>query len=90
MNWELVGLLAGAITASGFLPQIYRGYKTKRLDDLSYLMLIFLCVGLSLWLLYGIHLNNIPIILANAAGVVCTTTLILMKFKYSDSKNKKT
>ena len=83
MNWELLGLLAGAITASGFLPQIYRGYKTKSLDDLSYLMLIFLTIGLSLWLLYGIHLDNIPIILANTAGVVCTTTLILMKFAYS-------
>lgn len=90
MDWNIIGLLAGAITSSGFLPQIYRGYKTKHLGDLSYLMLIFLTVGLSLWLLYGIHLNDVPIILANAAGVICTTTLILMKFKYSNYKNKKT
>lgn len=88
MDWNLIGLLAGAMTASGFLPQIYRGYKTKHLNDLSYLMLIFLTTGLSLWLLYGIHLKNAPIILANTAGVICTTTLILMKFKYSNYKNK--
>ncbi|ODS40764.1 hypothetical protein BEH94_01230 [Candidatus Altiarchaeales archaeon WOR_SM1_SCG] len=87
MDWNILGLLAGAITASGFLPQIYRGYKTKSLEDLSYFMLIFFGVGLSLWLLYGIHLNDVPIILANTAGVMCTITLILMKFKYS--KNKK-
>jgi len=50
-------------------------------------MLIFFGVGLSLWLLYGIHLNDVPIILANTAGVMCTITLILMKFKYSKNKN---
>ena len=89
MNWELLGLIAGAITVSGFLPQIYKGYKTKSLEDLSYLMLISLSIGLSLWFLYGIHLNSIPIILANSAGVVCTITLILMKFKYRKIKKKK-
>ena len=86
MSWEILALIAGAITVSGFLPQIYRGYKTKHLDDLSYLMLIFLSIGLALWLLYGIHLDSVPIILANAAGVICTITLILMKFKYSKNK----
>ena len=83
MNWELIGLIAGIITISGFLPQIYSGYKTKHLNDLSYFMLILMGFGMFLWLLYGLHMNAAPIILANIAGVICTITLILMKFRYS-------
>ncbi len=86
MNWEILGLIAGTITISGFLPQIYRGYKTKSLDDLSYLMLILMGTGMFLWLLYGIHLNAVPLIVANTAGVICAVTLILMKFRYSNFK----
>jgi MtN3 and saliva related transmembrane protein len=85
MNWEFIGLIAGITTISGFLPQIYRGYKTKHLNDISYLMLILMGIGMSLWLLYGLNLNSNPIILANTAGVICTVTLILMKFRYSNN-----
>ena len=88
MDWNVIGLLAGALSSSGFLPQIYKGYKTKSLEDLSYPMLIILSAGLFLWLLYGIHFNNIPIIFANTFAGTCTTILLLMKFKYSKRDDK--
>ena len=37
----------------GFIPQIYKGWRAKRLDGLSYLMLGFLCAGMFLWIIYG-------------------------------------
>jgi len=31
MNWEIFGIMAGLITSSGFIPQIIKGYKTKKI-----------------------------------------------------------
>lgn len=83
MFWVALGLFAGTICISGFIPQIIKGYKTKKLDDLSYLMVIFLAVGMFLWILYGLHFVLIPIVITNVAGVVCSAVLIVMKFIYS-------
>jgi len=84
-NLEILGLIAGAITSIGYLPQIYRGYKTKKLDDVSYFMPGILALGMLLWLVYGIILNAVAVIVANIFGVACSIFLIIMKKKYSRS-----
>jgi len=83
MNWIFVGLLAGVICLSGFLPQICKGFKTKRMGDLSYCLMGLLAVGMFLWLIYGVHLNDFAIIITNAIGVSLNIVLIAMKYYYS-------
>lgn len=83
MNWELFGLAAGAMTISGFIPQIIKGYMTKRLDDLSYLLGILISIGMLMWLFYGIHIKSISLIIANIMGVLFNLTLVFMKYIYS-------
>lgn len=80
---ELFGLVAGTVTSIGFIPQIVRGYKTKKLDDVSYFMPTILAVGMTLWFIYGVFSNSIAIMAANAFGVGCCLTLIIMKKTYS-------
>jgi MtN3 and saliva related transmembrane protein len=80
---EAIGLLAAAITSAGFLPQIIKGYRTKKLDDISYFMPIVLAIGMTIWLIYGILLNAIAIIAANIFSTSCSILLIIMKKKYS-------
>ena len=78
-----LGVAAGAITSIGFIPQLFRGYKTKQLDDISYWMPMVLAFGMSLWLAYGFLRDDLPIIVANTFGVMCNLLLILMKKRYS-------
>ncbi len=80
---DLLGLTAGAITSLGFMPQLIRGYRTKKLDDISYYMPLTLAFGMSLWLLYGIVVEKLPIIVANGFGISCCFILIIMKRMYS-------
>ena len=80
---EIFGLVAGTVTSIGFIPQIVRGYKTKKLDDVSYFMPTILAVGMTLWFIYGVFSNAIAIMVANAFGVGCCLTLITMKKMYS-------
>ena len=68
---EIIGLIAGIITSMGFLPQLFRGFKTKKLDDVSYFMPTVLALGMSIWFLYGYLTNSIAVMIANAFGIVC-------------------
>ena len=37
----IIGILAGILILSGWVPQIVKGYKTKKLNDVSaYLMIL--------------------------------------------------
>ncbi|KYK21415.1 hypothetical protein AYK25_03465 [Thermoplasmatales archaeon SM1-50] len=86
MNFDLFTLLgfsAGAVTSVGFIPQLIRGYRTKKLHDISYWMPMVLMSGMALWLIYGVLRNDIAIIAANSFGVLCNILLLLMKKRYS-------
>ena len=78
-----LGLVAGAVTSMGFIPQLIRGYRTKELDDVSYFMPSILAIGMSLWFLYGFFVQQFPIIVANAFGIGCCIVLLVMKKIYS-------
>ncbi len=82
MEWKIVGIIAAVCTTSGFIPQIIRGMRTKRLDDISPVMYALLIFGLSLWLSYGIHIEDMIIIVANAAGLVFSVFIVFLRFKY--------
>jgi len=80
---ELFGLLAGAVTSMGFIPQLVRGYKTKKLDDISYFMPIVLAFGMTLWFIYGLLQEALAVMVANVFGAGCCLILISMKKIYA-------
>ena len=82
MEWKIVGIIAAVCTTSGFIPQIIRGIRTKRLDDISPVMYTLLILGLSLWMSYGIHIEDMIIIVANATGLAFSIFIIFLRFKY--------
>ena len=83
MALEIFGLIAGAVTSSGFLPQLFRGYKRKKLDDVSYFMPIILAIGMTMWLIYGYLIEAIAVVIANLFGIICCLSLIFLKKRYS-------
>jgi|TARA_B100002003_G_scaffold251453_1_gene295117 MtN3 and saliva related transmembrane protein len=80
---EILGIFAGIITTSSFVPQIIKGYKTKEMEDISYYMFFIFGFGFTLWLIYGILINSIAIIAANIAGITFDSTILSMKKYYS-------
>lgn len=83
MFWEMVGILAAVLISIGYIPQIIKGFRTKKLDDLSLLFLLIIGTGIFLWLLYGLHIQDRIIIGANIVGLSQNVILILMKIHYS-------
>ena len=82
MNNTWLGLTAGALTTLAAVPQVVRTYRTRHARDISIWQPVLLNVGMTLWLIYGIMLGDIPLICANAVSLVCYSALILMKIIY--------
>lgn len=83
--WTYLGFLAGALTSTGYLPQVVKGFRTKRMHDVSLLMPAILGIGMSLWLAYGLAREDIVIILANIVGTSMTALLVVMKIRYDST-----
>ena len=64
---------------------VIKGIKTKKMDDVSLWLIMVLIVGLSLWVIYGIAMNDIVIAGGNAVGVSLNVIFLLLKIKYSRS-----
>ena len=58
----IIGILAGILILSGWIPQIIKGHKTKKLDDVSSYLMILIFAGAALWLVYGLALDDVYII----------------------------
>jgi len=80
---SILGIIAAALVTSSFIPQIVKGYRTKHLDDVSYWLMITICIGMSLWIGYGIIKNDFVIIGANISTIILNMILVAMKFRYS-------
>ena len=78
----VIGIVAGILILSGWVPQIVSGYKTKRLNDVSAYLMILIFAGAALWLVYGIALDDVYIMGVNLAAMVLTMIVLSMKLKY--------
>jgi len=82
MTMGVIGIVAGILILSGWVPQIVSGYKTKRLNDVSAYLMILIFAGAALWLVYGIALDDVYIMGVNLAAMVLTMIVLSMKLKY--------
>ena len=77
----IVGLLAGLCTTLSFIPQIVKIYRTGRTQDLSLSTYVLLVIGLYLWVVYGVVLDQIAIILPNMLVLAMALYIIVLKIK---------
>jgi MtN3 and saliva related transmembrane protein len=78
----ILGITAGVLILAGWIEQIYKGYKTKRLKDISKFLMIFIAAGSILWLIYGIIVSDVFIIGTNLAGLTLMIIVSAMKKRY--------
>ncbi len=81
---QLLGLTAGAFTTIAFLPQVLKTWKSRSAKDLSLGMFSLFCVGVAMWLAYGIMVRDIPVIAANLLTLLLASTLLFFKFRFKN------
>lgn len=81
----ILGTAAGILVLTGFIPQVLRSYKRKKMDDVSTFLMLLIGSGMFLWIIYGINRSDPTIIGANVAGLSLNLLLLGMKFRYRNN-----
>ena len=76
---EAIGLVAGVLTTSAFVPQAVKTWRTRSARDFSLALLVLLVVGNSLWLTYGALVGSAGLVAANLVTVPLTVSILWVK-----------
>jgi MtN3 and saliva related transmembrane protein len=81
-----IGIAAGVCTGISMLPQLVKIIKTKKADDISYVMVIVLLVGIAAWIWYGILRSDYPIIVTNSFSLLVNLLVLVFSRRYKKNK----
>lgn len=81
----IVGSLATLVGTCLMMPQVYRTYATKSVEDLSWGMLALYFLNCALWFWYGALIASVPLEIANGVGLALGASLIAMKIRYRNN-----
>ncbi len=80
--YQTIAMVAGAMIIFTTLPQLIKITKTKEVEDLSLGMFFILIIAEVLWLYYGFHIKDLPLILTNGLSMLVVGSNIALIYKY--------
>lgn len=83
MFTTIVGYMATVTGTCVMLPQVYKTFKTKSVEDVSWGMLVIYFFNGIFWLTYGVLLGAAPLIITNLLALIICTTQITLQVKYA-------
>lgn len=81
-NYEGIGSLAALCTTLCWLPQAVKIIREKRTEGISVITQSVFTFGVALWAVYGLLLNNRPLLFANAVTLVLAVAILILKLRY--------
>ena len=83
MNFVMIiGLVAAALTTGALFPQLIKVWKTKSTKDISTGMFALTSAGVFVWFIYGLYVNDFPIIIGNSLAFIQAVAILFFKVKY--------
>ena len=83
---NILGLIGSIGISVMLIPQIYKVYKTKISEGLSYLFLFINIFSGILMLIYGIYYYLLPVMLINSCVLLSICILIYLKYTIENFK----
>jgi MtN3 and saliva related transmembrane protein len=74
------------LTTIAFLPQVILAWRSDDLSSVSLPMYLFFVTGVTLWLVFGILTDTMPIVVANAITLLLAGSVLVLKAR--DFKRK--
>lgn len=79
---DLLGYFAGILVVISLLPQVIKSWKTKLTRDISLWRYIIYVIGLILWVLYAVIIDNGPVGVMNSIGLVLAVSILYLKIRH--------
>ncbi len=77
---DVIGLLSSVLIAIMFVPQVVHVHKTKETHAINYYFLTLNIIASIMGLVYSIHYDVVPMIVANSSAGLFAITLTCMKY----------
>ncbi|HEY7986118.1 MAG TPA: SemiSWEET transporter [Methylophilaceae bacterium] len=78
---EVIGYSAAFSTTVAFVPQAWLSWRTRDLTGISLPMYALFTLGVAFWLIYGIAINSMPVIVANAITFMLSAVVLSLKWQ---------
>jgi MtN3 and saliva related transmembrane protein len=79
---DLIGATGAALTTLCWLPQALKAIREKETRALSLPATAAFTGGVGLWLIYGLAINDWPLIGSNAVTLALMAVILAMKLRY--------
>lgn len=76
----IIGYFAATLTTISFIPQVFKVIKTNDTSAILSRMYILFVTGVFLWLIYGVMLNQKPVIIANIITFILSGFILYKKY----------
>ena len=77
-----LGMIAAVLTTTAFAPQAIKAWRSRSTGDVSFAMFLMLVTGIVLWLIYGVLIDDMPLIVANSVTLVLAGAILLAKIRF--------
>ncbi len=88
-NFATFVTIIGTAMSFGYVTQCYKIIKTKSVEGVSLITYLIFAFGLSTWLIYGISLEDTPIIISNSVALLGASAVICLYLIYSKRSRKR-
>ena len=85
---QTLGIVAAILTSAANVPQAVKIIRTKSTKSISAATYGLLFTGLTLWLIYGIVTDDLPLILANSISSALAGIILVMKLMYRKKEDQ--
>jgi MtN3 and saliva related transmembrane protein len=79
---ELAGYVGSVLTTGAFAPQVWRTWRTRRAEDISWGLLLVFGAGILCWSVYGWSLGSSQILVTQTGTGVGILLLIVFKARF--------
>jgi len=77
-----IGIAAAILTTAAFAPQAIKAWRSRSTHDVSLAMFTMMVIGIALWLVYGLLIDDLPLILANTVTLVLAGSILVAKLRF--------
>jgi MtN3 and saliva related transmembrane protein len=78
---DALGYIAAVFATGSFIPQVWKTWRTRSAEDISFFMLFLHITGMVLWGTYGLLLGAAPMVVANAVAIFLDVVLVVLKLR---------
>ena len=79
---SVVAILAPTLNCIQLVPQVYKTYMTKKVNDLSFYSIFLFVITSSMWLLHGFFIKDYSVMISASFGIIVNTALLFLYITY--------